>query len=166
VLERAVLIALIALPAAAQEDNVPPEVWLHRPLMTVVTAPDSVLAPFVSDGCSGGMSDFWAAAAAGIPAFERLAGLQPPWESCCTVHDRAYHDAGGATEAAASAVARLQADAALRQCIAATAPGPDRQATWDAIAEAMFQAVRLGGLPCTGLSWRWGYGFAQCFSGQ
>jgi hypothetical protein len=31
-----------------------------------------------------------------------------------------------------------------------------------AIADAIFAAVRLGGAPCSGLSWRWGYGFPNC----
>ena len=30
------------------------------------------------------------------------------------------------------------------------------------IADSMHAAVRLGGMPCTGLSWRWGYGWPQC----
>ena len=34
--------------------------------------------------------------------------------------------------------------------------------TYDAIAAAMFHSVRLGGGPCSGLPWRWGYGYPQC----
>jgi hypothetical protein len=30
------------------------------------------------------------------------------------------------------------------------------------IADIMYRAVRLGGGPCTGLSWRWGFGWPQC----
>ena len=30
------------------------------------------------------------------------------------------------------------------------------------VAGAMFLAVRLGGGPCTALSWRWGYGYPHC----
>lgn len=29
-------------------------------------------------------------------------------------------------------------------------------------AEAMFMAVRFGGGPCTGLPWRWGFGYPGC----
>jgi hypothetical protein len=32
------------------------------------------------------------------------------------------------------------------------------------ISELMFLAVRLGGVPCTGLSWRWGFGWPSCRS--
>jgi hypothetical protein len=28
--------------------------------------------------------------------------------------------------------------------------------------EMMYQAVRVGGKPCTFLPWRWGYGWPQC----
>jgi hypothetical protein len=34
---------------------------------------------------------------------------------------------------------------------------------YHAIGTAMFQAVRLGGGPCTGLPWRWGYGYPHCW---
>lgn len=158
----AALLAL-ALPATAQEPAIPPEVWLHRPLMRVISAPDATLTPFVSDGCSGGMTDLWAAAAFNIPAFERLAGPAPPWENCCNVHDRAYHDAGGARTAEESAMARLHADTGLRDCVVDTAPDAEMQPAYDAIGDAMFNAVRLGGAPCTGLIWRWGYGWPHCF---
>ena len=26
----------------------------------------------------------------------------------------------------------------------------------------MYRAVRVGGIPCTDLPWRWGYGWPQC----
>lgn len=93
-----------------------------------------------------------------------------------TAHDRAYHDAGGATRAEQSYAARRAADAALRACVAATAE--DRRAAlaaqygmradqvgwaYQAIAQGMYLAVRFGGGPCSGLPWRWGYGYAQCF---
>lgn len=165
---RLALLMLLALSGgvAAQEPKegpVPQEVWLHRPLMRAIAAPEATLQPFVSDGCSGGMSDLWAAAAAGIPAFHRLAGATPPWENCCNIHDSAYHNAGGAGSAEESAVARLTADTALRDCLVATSPDAEMQPAFDAIGDAMFNAVRLGGAPCTGLSWRWGYGWPHCF---
>ena len=31
-----------------------------------------------------------------------------------------------------------------------------------AIAELMYRAVRIGGIPCSGLPWRWGYGWPEC----
>ena len=30
------------------------------------------------------------------------------------------------------------------------------------IAGAMYRAVRLGGVPCSALPWRWGYGWPEC----
>jgi len=33
---------------------------------------------------------------------------------------------------------------------------------YESIAESMYTAVRLGGMPCTGLAWRWGYGWPAC----
>lgn len=153
---------LAALPAAAQDGGVPAEVWMHRPLIAAIEAPGAELAPFVTDGCSGGMSEIWSATADGIPAFARMAGALPPWEDCCTAHDRAYHDAAGTRTAEASARARLTADRNLRTCVAATAPDADSQPVFDTLADTMFHAVRIGGAPCTGLSWRWGYGWPHC----
>ena len=34
---------------------------------------------------------------------------------------------------------------------------------YETISEAMYQAVRAGGAPCSGLPWRWGYGWPQCW---
>ena len=31
-----------------------------------------------------------------------------------------------------------------------------------AIAELMYRAVRIGGIPCSALPWRWGYGWPEC----
>jgi hypothetical protein len=30
------------------------------------------------------------------------------------------------------------------------------------IADAMYRAVRLGGKSCTGMPWRWGFGWPMC----
>ena len=66
-------------------------------------------------------------------------------------------------------------DEGLRACVFEVGAGraPDMADTYGATAEqvagaygaiagAMFQAVRLGGGPCTGLPWRWGFGFDDC----
>lgn len=39
---------------------------------------------------------------------------------------------------------------------------------YTAIADLMYRAVRIGGMPCTGLPWRWSYGWPKCndHSGQ
>lgn len=105
--------------------------------------PDAPLTPFASDGCSGGLSTVWTALAEDLP-----------FEACCITHDRVYHAGGAETTARAGYDARLRADIALQACVAETGG--------QVIADAMYQAVRLGGQPCSGLSWRWGYGRAGC----
>lgn len=131
---------------------------------------------FTTDGCSGGMSSLWLFVAERYPAFAEAHGGVPPWEACCVKHDRAYHDAGPDPAPEASYDARLAADVALHQCVQATASARDSvlmeeygmnavqvRAAYDAISKSMFQAVRLGGGPCTGLPWRWGYGYPKCW---
>lgn len=147
----------LALSAQAQ-DRPPIETWAHRPLMEIVNDPDTALVPFTTDGCSGGMSELWTMAAQNLPGFAEANGDHPPWEQCCNVHDLAYYFAGGARTAEDSARARLTADRELRSCVEGTVSDGSR----DAIAEAMYGAVRLGGGPCTAFSWRWGYGYPKC----
>lgn len=167
---------LVLAPVTAQTADLGREAELpaHRLLMDVIAA-NPEPAPFTTDGCSGGLSAGWGLVAAGFPEFGVRHESRPPWEDCCTVHDRAYHVAGGARTAEQSWAARLAADEALRLCVldtgttrrAALAQSygvtEDRvEAAYAAIAEAIFAAVRLGGAPCSGLSWRWGYGFPNC----
>lgn len=133
------------------------------------------LAPFETDGCSGGLSMAWRSVASTFPSFAQVHDELPPWEACCVIHDRTYHDAGGATKPEASFDARLSADEALRACV--IDEGAERRQllaaeygvspesidrAYTSIAEAIFVAVRFGGGPCTGLPWRWGFGFPQC----
>ena len=148
----------------------------HRRLETVRHDPATELAEFTTDGCSGGMSSLWSFVADQYPAFAAAHGGLPPWEECCILHDRAYHSAGPDPDADASYSARLSADAELRACVASTADARDAvlkdeyglteaqvRSAYSGIAEAMFIAVRLGGGPCTGLPWRWGYGYPKCW---
>lgn len=150
------------------------ELPAHRLLISVIAA-DPVPSPFTTDGCSGGLSATWDLAATRFPEFAARHEAKPPWEPCCIAHDRSYHAAGGAHTAEASFDARLAADEALRACVLETGAarraglaasygvGGDRvDAAYAAIADAIFAAVRLGGAPCSGLSWRWGYGFPDC----
>lgn len=147
----------------------------HTALMTLVARPGSTLAPFETDGCSGGLSDAWQLAARQFPDFALVHESSPPWENCCVTHDAAYHDAAGALDVRASFAARLTADKILKSCVVAT--GTERvdeivatyqvspaqiETAYAAIAQAMFVAVRLGGAPCSGLPWRWGYGYPSC----
>lgn len=154
-------------PAAAQEQAA------HARLMSIVDG--SQIAPFETDGCSGGMSEIWGQLAEAMPSFRTAHGETPPWEACCVTHDRAYHDAGGATDATSSYNARLAADDALRACVIDTSSGREEELAvlyglspkavdviYRMVGAAMYHAVRAGGRPCTGLPWRWGYGWPDC----
>jgi len=147
----------------------------HRALMARIARPGTSLGTFETDGCSGGLSDAWRLVAGQFPDFAATYNDIPPWESCCVTHDRAYHNAGGAVTPEASFSARLTADKALEQCVAETGIAnrdelaqtygttPDQVVTaYEVIAGAMYLAVRFGGAPCSGLPWRWGFGFADC----
>ena len=59
-------------------------------LAAVQAEHDSQLAEFVTDGCSGGMSEGWDTLARHFPSIEQYFGDKPPWESCCVAHDRSY----------------------------------------------------------------------------
>ncbi|MEM9575495.1 MAG: hypothetical protein AAF999_00635 [Pseudomonadota bacterium] len=154
------------------------ELPAHRSLMAVMTEDETRLAAFESDGCSGGMSWSWRIVADIFPDFKQAQRETPPWETCCVVHDRAYHNAGGADDAEASFDARLAADNELRHCVATPAAteitamasrydvSEDQvQVAYDLIAESMYNAVRFGGAPCSGLPWRWGFGYPGCVPG-
>lgn len=154
------------------------ERWLelpaHRRLLASRTRTGVELSPFVTDGCSGGLSAGWSFAAAHLPTLAALHGDHPPWESCCIAHDQAYHAAPGA-DAEASFDGRLAADRAMRACVLAEGERrkPELMAEYglgetavellyEGIAGAMYRAVRLGGGPCSALPWRWGYGWPYC----
>jgi hypothetical protein len=173
---------LIATPALAQQGAVAGGGFLgllempgQRALQEVRARPDTVLSPFVTDGCSGGLSEGWKLAASLLPGFAEAEGTVPPWEGCCVIHDHAYHGASDNPAPEANFTARLVADRALRQCVQASIePEIDVEAAryglsperlrdiYGLIAGAMYSAVRLGGMPCTALPWRWGYGYPDC----
>lgn len=140
-------------------------------LAAVQADPDHKLAPFSSDGCSGGLSDGWLYLADLFPAFKQKFGNKPPWESCCVAHDRIYWK--GETEHGYEK--RRRADTQLKNCVIESAgslsndlkeqTAADRQQIENAYrvaAELMYRAVRVGGKPCTRLPWRWGYGWPYC----
>lgn len=149
----------------------------HQRLMYVM---GDNLADFTTDGCSGGLSMVWTTVADQFPKFAAAHQSKPPWENCCVTHDRAYHTAGDTLDENDSFNARLDADLALRSCVVSTAAtrAEDLAALYDlspdqvsriyaGFSETMYLAVRIGGAPCSGLPWRWGYGYAHCsiFSG-
>lgn len=136
---------------------------------------DNTPDPFTTDGCSGGMSAVWQIVARSFPGFEATHGTVPPWQGCCVSHDRTYHSAGPDPDPLSSFAARLTADETLRDCVQTRAQArlgdlavaygvseEDVLTGYRLISEAMFTAVRAGGAPCSGLSWRWGYGYPSC----
>lgn len=180
------LMALSCLSSAwAQEASAPSalvdsiessvEIPLHERLAKVRRSSGATLVPFASDGCSGGLTAGWKLVASKLPAIAKAHGDRPPWESCCVAHDRIYHTGGVNGDAKASFAARRLADEELRQCVRRFAEervetltveyglGRDEVTQlYRAIADAMYLAVRLGGWPCSGLPWRWGFGWPAC----
>ncbi len=173
------------LPAAEPEGSMEPdpagfmyqlEISGHRTLSVLKNNPLNQLNQFVSDGCSGGLSVGWEYLAGKMQKFENRYGSEPPWEACCVSHDRVYHAAGGRNLSAVDSFElRRSADELLRMCVQRT--GTERSAALSraynissqeverlhaVISSLMYRAVRIGGLPCTGLPWRWGYGWPDC----
>ena len=100
--------------------------FLLNTLTTSASAEE--IRPFSSDGCS---------------AFPDGTYFQQQlWLSCCTVHDQAYWQGGSYPQ-------RLEADLALRSCVAAVGE--------PLIAELMLAGVRVGGSPYWPTQFRWGY---------
>ena len=170
--------ALACLPAiaASQENSVQYQLELpaHQALQTVRTAPNATLSPFETDGCSGGLSNAWRLIANTFPAFAEIHEEVPPWEGCCVTHDRAYHSGGADLAPEASYAARLTADIALEACVISEGDSRAETGFYDAdpgdvrlayagVARLMYLSVRAGGGPCTGLPWRWGFGYDQCW---
>lgn len=180
-LKASIAIGVLAFGSAAAQDSSQNnalgkviELSAHRALFSALED-DPHLAPFTTDGCSGGLSESWTLVADWFPEFAEVHEDIPPWESCCVTHDHAYHNIAGASSPEDSFSERLMADQVLRGCVKAT--GQERRseisqlydvspaqvdAAYDAIAGAMYLAVRFGGGPCSGLPWRWGYGYSQC----
>ena len=147
----------------------------HETLVALIERSDTTLAPFQTDGCSGGLSEAWQRVAGQFPNFSQVHHSSPPWEACCRIHDRAYHDAANVSDSADSFEARLTADLALRSCVISASTdrvdalvevydvSPEKiEKAYESIAETMYLAVRIGGAPCSGLPWRWGYGYPTC----
>ena len=147
------------------------EVSRYQTLAQVQADPHNQLAPFTTDGCSGGLSDGWRFLAKTLPPFKRKFGDKPPYEGCCVEHDRAYWR--GETDHGFEQ--RQHADLALQQCVAEygkahrdafarefdLAPETIEQ-NFRIVAALIYRAVRVGGAPCTSFAWRWGYGWPRC----
>lgn len=152
------------------------EIREHETLGIVKSNPFNHLNDFTTDGCSGGLSVGWQYLAGKIETFNEVHGMQTPWESCCILHDRAYHS-GGVRKISAeqSFDQRKSADQILRSCVQETGTdrsdelgsvygisGEEVEGLYTFISNLMYRAVRIGGLPCSGLPWRWGYGWPEC----
>lgn len=172
------IVALTCLPAVgvSQEGGLQYRLELpaHKVLRGVRETPDAVLVPFLTDGCSGGLSDSWRLIANTFPDFAEAHEDEPPWEACCVTHDRAYHTGGADPEPEMSYAGRLQADMALEACVIFEgktraddgfydADPVDVRKAYAGVARLMYLSVRVGGGPCTGLPWRWGFGYDQCW---
>lgn len=151
------------------------ELTLHQRLQDRIGLADSKLTAFTTDGCSGGLSVGWDYFSEQAGFFRERHGTLPPWENCCVEHDRAYHAGGAGLTPMEGFAAREQADGELRACVLGTVTerrevlGSDYgisdeqiDVLYGTISDSMYHAVRLGGMPCTGLSWRWGYGWPDC----
>ena len=152
------------------------EMGRHERLVTEKLNPEHQLSAFTTDGCSGGLSVGWNYLAQKIEFLKVVHGDLPPWESCCISHDILYHTAGDRDiSAEMSFLARRQADEVLRTCVIDTglnrAPELSEQyglsveeigQVYRVIGDLMYRAVRIGGVPCSGLPWRWGYGWPEC----
>lgn len=173
-----ILTAALFMAVATEAAAADPVNALEARAMTALAAAqaraDARLAPFATDGCSGGLSAGWAVLAGRLPAFGRALGGRPPWEACCVAHDLAYWR-GPARDGVAR---RLEADRGLRACVADIGRAravelarrldvsPEQvSVAFELAAEVMFAAVRLGGGPCTPFPWRWGYGWPECAPG-
>ncbi len=152
------------------------ELGRHERLLVKQRDPANILSEFTSDGCSGGLSVGWQYLSDKIEHLKTVHGDLPPWESCCVAHDRRYHTAGDRQDSAeASFQARKDADEELRACVLdiGISRAPELSEAYDlspeevgriykVIGDLMYRAVRIGGVPCSGLPWRWGYGWPQC----
>ncbi len=152
------------------------ELERHQQLLQITRSPGVSLAGFTTDGCSGGLSAGWSYLVAVFPGAREVHGDKPPWESCCITHDRAYHAGGRGTETAEeSFAARRTVDRVLEACVLATGLERSKPLSQEygltqgqvadlyrTIAALMYRAVRIGGVPCSRLPWRWGYGWPQC----
>ena len=91
----------------------------------------TTIRPFTSDGCTL------------FP--DKSIINRKSWCDCCFQHDIAYWQGGTETQ-------RKQADLALKECVY-------RKTGDQALADLMYQGVRLGGSPYFPNWYRWGYGW-------
>lgn len=132
-----------------------------------------VRSEFESDGCSGNISTSWTNVISELnerfPSFkENYPNPETlPFEPACVTHDQTYHQGDGGY------IGRLRADNKLREDIIiygienteilkkSTGLKTDEEVIfiYEKIAEIVYRGVRLGGAPCTGMPYAWGYGY-------
>lgn len=173
-------------------DDVDLERQLHQLLAEVQRRPVE-LTPFASDGCSGGLSAGWQLIAEALPSLAGRIGETPPWQHCCVAHDRQYWRGPAingvalrlaADKALQACVLATRVDSDLQAVSVDQLPAEPRlmKVSWTDIGDPdldleaeldrlypvaaglMYQAVRIGGVPCSGLPW--GYGWPQCGLGK
>jgi hypothetical protein len=135
------------------------------------------LSEFTSDGCSGAVSQNWSLVVGKIselsPEFadKYKNELNVPFESSCMRHDLAYHRGLDGYQG------RLQADNTLRgdiitygienaseiQARVGLNSPAKAMFLYEKIADAIYLSVRVGGAPCTGKAYAWGYGYNEGF---
>jgi hypothetical protein len=152
------------------------EIKRHEKLLARIAEYDAPMTDFQTDGCSGGLSAGWEYLSEQFPDVKTRHGEHPPWESCCDIHDVAYHEGGLSSESATDSFnQRKAADLELLSCVTKTAVQRSDELEglynvsesqvallYKSIAALMYRAVRLGGIPCTNQPWRWGYGWPSC----
>lgn len=131
------------------------------------------LSSFSSDGCSGNVSALWdnsvKTLSSKFPSFsdKYSATQQIPFEEACVVHDKVYHLGEGGY------IGRLRADNELRMAIIDYSIDNSEEIKkrtgiksteevifmYEFIAETIYRGVRLGGAPCTGMPYAWGFGY-------
>jgi len=148
------------------------EKFENRLLKDLIKAKQNTeIKAFTSDGCSGGLSDGWETLSELFPPFNAHFGRLPPWQDCCVTHDKTYWQ--GDTDDGYHK--RKQADEQLKQCVIDTGlklaaelsrrydfSEDEIERGFKLVATTMYRAVRIGGRPCSGLPWRWGYGWPEC----
>lgn len=131
------------------------------------------LSLFTTDGCSGNVSDGWYQAVTQFSEVsesfkERYGSVTTvPFEAACIEHDRSYHTGEGGYRG------RLLADNTLRENILRYALDNTNEIKertglttdeevyflYELTADTIYRSVRLGGAPCTGMHYAWGYGY-------
>lgn len=130
------------------------------------------LSDFETDGCSGNISNSWNTVVSGLSKIsknfeEKYSDSKVPFEDACILHDFAYYLGIGGYEG------RLRADNQLRdniisygienadQIMKDTGIRSEEEVMYiyELIAEAIYGGVRIGGSPCSGKSYAWGYGY-------